>query len=232
MKDDLGNLNPFRYRSYVYDEETGLYYLNSRYYITIWNCWLNADSSVWPIERGVFVHNLRKYCIGNPVMYTDIDGTFPVLIALAIAGGTALAALIGCNHIENANNKDQIRGELQESYTQDEAKEEINKILSAYSSAAYVNFGNSTVAIYNSSYVDDKYDRQKICLILERTDGWTERTSGNMSAEWVAHNVFADYLGWIPPIGEAADPANIDRKQDFTHIDTYLTIPFAVLGLE
>ena len=28
----LGKLNPFRYRSYVYDEETGLYYLQSRYY--------------------------------------------------------------------------------------------------------------------------------------------------------------------------------------------------------
>ena len=28
----LGTLNPFRYRGYVYDEETGLYYLRSRYY--------------------------------------------------------------------------------------------------------------------------------------------------------------------------------------------------------
>ena len=28
----IGTLNPFRYRGYVYDEETGLYYLRSRYY--------------------------------------------------------------------------------------------------------------------------------------------------------------------------------------------------------
>ena len=28
----LGTLNPFRYRGYVFDEETGLYYLRSRYY--------------------------------------------------------------------------------------------------------------------------------------------------------------------------------------------------------
>ena len=28
----LSTLNPFRYRGYVYDEETGLYYLRSRYY--------------------------------------------------------------------------------------------------------------------------------------------------------------------------------------------------------
>ena len=29
---DIGNINPFRYRSYYYDKETGWYYLNSRYY--------------------------------------------------------------------------------------------------------------------------------------------------------------------------------------------------------
>ena len=34
--DTLGTLNPFRYRGYVYDEETGLYYLRSRYYNPVW----------------------------------------------------------------------------------------------------------------------------------------------------------------------------------------------------
>ncbi|MBR6646570.1 MAG: hypothetical protein IKM61_00130 [Eubacteriaceae bacterium] len=28
----VGQLNPFRYRGYYYDSESGLYYLNSRYY--------------------------------------------------------------------------------------------------------------------------------------------------------------------------------------------------------
>ena len=32
MADTLGNLNPFRYRGYVYDAETGIYYVASRYY--------------------------------------------------------------------------------------------------------------------------------------------------------------------------------------------------------
>lgn len=216
----------------MYDEETGLYYLRSRYYIATWNCWLNADSSVWPMERGLFVHNLRKYCVGNPVMYSDSDGTFPILTALAVGVGTALAAWIGHNHIENTNNKKLIQREIQEPYTYDEAKKAINSLLSAYSSDAYVNFGNRTIAVYKSSCVNNKYDRQKICMILERTEGLTKRTSGNMSAEWLAHNVAADCLGWIEPIGEAADPANIDRKQSPKSIDTWLTIPFAMLGLE
>ena len=34
---NLSNINPFRYRSYYYDNETGLYYINSRYYNPIWN---------------------------------------------------------------------------------------------------------------------------------------------------------------------------------------------------
>ena len=32
MSSTLGHLNPFRYRGYYYDGESGLYYLNSRYY--------------------------------------------------------------------------------------------------------------------------------------------------------------------------------------------------------
>ena len=32
MAGTLGKLNPFRYRGYIYDEETGLYWLRSRYY--------------------------------------------------------------------------------------------------------------------------------------------------------------------------------------------------------
>ena len=32
MAGTLGKLNPFRYRGYVYDAETGIYYVASRYY--------------------------------------------------------------------------------------------------------------------------------------------------------------------------------------------------------
>ena len=39
----IGTLNPFRYRGYVYDEETGLYYLRSRYYNPVWKRFVNAD---------------------------------------------------------------------------------------------------------------------------------------------------------------------------------------------
>ena len=41
-------LNPFRYRGYYYDTETGLYYLQSRYYNPQWGRFLNADGMSAP----------------------------------------------------------------------------------------------------------------------------------------------------------------------------------------
>ena len=42
----LSELNPFRYRGYVYDTETGLYYLQSRYYDPLTGRFLNADTNL------------------------------------------------------------------------------------------------------------------------------------------------------------------------------------------
>ncbi len=62
----LGTLQPFRYRGYVYDEETGLYYLMSRYYNPRWGRFLNADAEL--------NDNLYKYCGNAPVRFIDKDG--------------------------------------------------------------------------------------------------------------------------------------------------------------
>ena len=42
----IREINPIRYRSYVYDEETGLYYLQSRYYDPLTGRFLNADTNL------------------------------------------------------------------------------------------------------------------------------------------------------------------------------------------
>ena len=39
----VGQINPFRYRGYYYDSDTGLYYLNSRYYDSQVGRFINAD---------------------------------------------------------------------------------------------------------------------------------------------------------------------------------------------
>ena len=69
----LGALNPFRYRGYVYDEETSLYYLRSRYYNPIWCRFISADSILGRVGS-LLQHNLWAYCGGNPIGFIDEDG--------------------------------------------------------------------------------------------------------------------------------------------------------------
>ena len=69
----LGTLNPFRYRGYVYDEETGLYYLRSRYYNPVWGRLVNGDSMLGKPGR-MFSHNAFTYCMNNPISRLDKAG--------------------------------------------------------------------------------------------------------------------------------------------------------------
>ena len=72
---DTANLaiqNPFRYRGYYYDTESGLYYLQSRYYDPVTGRFVNADSLVDTSD--VLGFNMYAYCGNNPVMYVDHTG--------------------------------------------------------------------------------------------------------------------------------------------------------------
>ena len=79
-------LNPFRYRGYYYDTDTGLYYLQSRYYNPQWGRFLNADYAEVMSDNGSLSDkNLFVYCDNNPVMRKDEDGEFwNILIGAAV----------------------------------------------------------------------------------------------------------------------------------------------------
>ena len=74
----IANLNPIRYRGYQYDEETGFYYLNSRYYDPEVGRFINADDigiiSIDPTS--LYDKNLYAYCDNNPVSRSDSQGDF------------------------------------------------------------------------------------------------------------------------------------------------------------
>ena len=73
----LGEQNPLRYRGYVYDTETGLYYLQSRYYNPGWGRFINADdTSVLRVSpsKANWDKNLFAYCDNNPVNRVDSVG--------------------------------------------------------------------------------------------------------------------------------------------------------------
>ena len=71
---DPANFNPYRYRSYYYDAETGLYYLQSRYYDPVIGRFINADKYV-STGQGILSNNMFAYCVNNPVNRIDKTGT-------------------------------------------------------------------------------------------------------------------------------------------------------------
>ena len=73
-EDNLGSLNPFRYRSYYWDNEFGLYYLQSRYYDPTIGRFISPDSPEYLDPYNVNGLNLYCYCANNPIMHADPSG--------------------------------------------------------------------------------------------------------------------------------------------------------------
>jgi RHS repeat-associated protein len=92
---DIAEINPYRYRGYRYDLETGFYSLQSRYYDPEIGRFINADDTdVLGVEQGSLLqYNLFAYCLNNPVNRFDDSGNISLpnwakvtIGAVAIAG--------------------------------------------------------------------------------------------------------------------------------------------------
>jgi len=89
----LGYLNPFRYRGYIYDEETGLYYLHSRYYNPMWGRFVSADTEIGE-KNELLRHNVFTYCGNMPLIIKDETGRGWLFVAAvafigAVVGGAS-----------------------------------------------------------------------------------------------------------------------------------------------
>lgn len=79
----VGTANPFRYRGYYYDNESGFYYLQSRYYDPVTGRFLNADDTAYlGVTETTSGYNLFSYCENNVVNYCDYLGFFKVVRAV------------------------------------------------------------------------------------------------------------------------------------------------------
>ena len=72
----IANINPFRYRGYYFDVETGWYYLNARYYDPNVGRFISPDCYV-STGQGLLGHNMFAYCNNNPVNMIDNSGYWP-----------------------------------------------------------------------------------------------------------------------------------------------------------
>ena len=86
----IGNINPFRYRSYYYDSEINLYYCNARYYNPIICRWISLDSLEYLEEDRINGCNLYAYCGNDPINYVDVSGHFALSISIGICISAAV----------------------------------------------------------------------------------------------------------------------------------------------
>ena len=107
----LGFYNPLRYRGYVYDPETKLYYLQSRYYNPEMGRFINGDGLV-STGQGLLGNNMFTYCNNNPVTCRDSAGrwTQGISVGASVYLGFGASVSIGYFWDDDGN------GEFQWSY--------------------------------------------------------------------------------------------------------------------
>ena len=216
--DIAANLNPFTYRGYYYDWDTGFYYLQSRYYDPAVGRFINADGYV-STGQGLIGNNMFAYCNNNPVMYVDYVGEFPWLF-LAVVASAMISTLV--QQITTYKNDLVIDKEMSDfdiPQTNQELEECIQGVLDNYSTSEVqvkVTVGENDIYIENSYLVDDKYARQKISRIISMS-GYSDRTAANISAEWYGHNFFSKVMELN---FDSTNHVNLDRvrdKRDFVY---------------
>ena len=88
----LAEINPLRYRGYYYDNETGFYYLQSRYYDPANRRFISADS-YQSTGQGFVGTNMFAYCNNNTPIYSDPTGHALKPLTTAICdGGSGLSS--------------------------------------------------------------------------------------------------------------------------------------------
>ena len=176
--DHIGNLNPFRYRGYYYDCETGLYFLQTRYYDPVVGRFLNRDSVQYAAPKAINGLNLYAYCLNNPVKNTDPNGTFILGWIIAIVAVVAIDTIVETSILMTS---DQYKVD---NVTQ---RDEEGNIISVHinNSAAF----NNPIAQY--VYSNYLYNNVK------NSDGTNYFTGDvyDIIGEWQAHNFAAQVTG-------------------------------------
>lgn len=95
----IGNINPFRYKGYYYDSESGMYYCESRYYIPELRRWLTHDDFSYLDEKTIDGLNLYAYCLNNPVKYSDESGAAPIATWIGYIIGMAFYPIFRQNGV-------------------------------------------------------------------------------------------------------------------------------------
>ena len=89
----VAHANPIRYRGYYYDEDTGLYYLNARYYNPEWRRFISPDDTAYLDPETPNGLNLYCYCNNDPINFVDPSGHSAILTM--VISGTLVGFVMG-----------------------------------------------------------------------------------------------------------------------------------------
>ena len=185
----IGSMNPFRYRGYYYDTETGFYYLNSRYYDPEICRFINADHVNYLGANGdLNSFNLYAYCGNNPVIYIDLCIYYSQKQGFSINVSSDLMEKIS---------------ELLYDYfkAKKEAAIRYNFAYNGKTYSATYNESEQCWTIIDSFEISDKKVMYLECYNLiaknpvpTEPGGTTYRTLDDMVYEWEQHNVAYNYF--------------------------------------
>jgi RHS repeat-associated protein len=108
----MADINPYRYRGYRFDSETGYYYLQSRYYNPQIGRFISADGILGEVSNLV-TQNMYAYTGNNPVMNIDPDGDSFILLAL---GAAVLLVVLRADDPQTVIEQDLVSGKIFHTY--------------------------------------------------------------------------------------------------------------------
>ncbi|MBQ7106885.1 MAG: RHS repeat-associated core domain-containing protein [Clostridia bacterium] len=209
----IGEINPIRYRGYYYDVETGLYYLNSRYYDSNTGRFLNADNQLSTGDMTGM--NLFAYCGNNPVVRADSTGLHWYYLWIDdffnwLNSDSDTKDYKNTAH-EISYSGDPPKKDTPRTYTDDD----VNVFLSGEGSKVpgkinvklmpdHTKNGkpNPNIRIYDSYKIVNKKEREQILDIIISNSKFNStvfrRGKSSWMSEWNGHNDLYLFLSWTP----------------------------------
>ena len=235
--------NPFKYRGYYHDDDTNLYYLNSRYYDPATGRFINADEpSLLGANGDINSYNLYAYCSNNPIMGYDPMGTWDwgvfTDVAITVVAGwssiiSGITTTLYLTHKVGFKKAKEI-GTIQSLATFSAINNAANAIYYEFS----VGESDLTPTSYNDKYIS-RWDR------LDYTKQQTQEVHYNLNA-WRYYSEYSLHMygwyatGWaneknipiISMIASKSKSAEVDpSKGDHRTIIKIVTVIFGVLGV-
>lgn len=202
----IAKLNSIRYRSYCYDNETGLYYVISRYYNPQVGRFLNADNQL--STGDVLGMNMFAYCGNNPVSRVDPTGEAwgHWLLAAGIVAGCAVATVISAGSFAFAMTAFGFA-------TMGVSVGGTTGVLAMATIGSAIALGTSaTVAAFNSSSADDFADQGSLTTVVATAlGGFSGGYAGHTNSKVQTSNISTNTNTSRGSTGRT-EPANLNEQ--------------------